>query len=67
MSKEEISNILQDNLQVVPTRWDMHEKHFNCGCHFTITDKAYQIIGEGDTKRGKHIVDQYLIESNGNI
>ena len=67
MSKEEISNILHDNLQVVPTRWDMHKQNFNCGCHFIITDKAYQIIGEGDIKKGKHIVDQYLIETNGNI
>jgi hypothetical protein len=45
----------------------MHEQNFNCGCHFIITDKAYQIIGEGDTKKGKDIVDQYLIETNGNL
>lgn len=67
MSKKEISNILQDNLKVVPTRWDMHEQHFNCGCHLEITDKAYTIIGEGDIQKGKDIVNQYLIETNGNI
>ena len=30
-----------------------------------ITNKAYQIIGEGDIDKGKHIVDEYLKESNG--
>jgi hypothetical protein len=30
-----------------------------------ITDRAYQIIGEGDTDKGKKIADKYLKETNG--
>ena len=65
MTKEEISKVLCDNLKVVPKAYDMHGKNFNCDCHMEITNKAYQIIGEGDIDKGKHIVDEYLKESNG--
>ena len=30
-----------------------------------ITDKAYQIIGQGDIDKGKTVVDEYLKETNG--
>ncbi len=65
MSKEEISNILHNNFKVVPTRYDMHGENFNCGCYMEITDKAYQLIGEGDIDKGKTVVDAYLEETNG--
>jgi hypothetical protein len=32
-----------------------------------ITDKAYQIIGEGDIDKGKVIVSEYLKETNGQL
>ena len=67
MSKEGISNILRNNLKVVPTRYDMHGENFNCGCHLGITEKAYRIIGEGDVNKGKTIVDAYLKETNGQL
>ena len=65
MSKEEISKVLHNNLKVVPKAWDMHGEKFNCDCHLEITDRAHQIIGEGDTNKGKKIVDKYLKETNG--
>ena len=65
MSKEEISKVLHNNLKVVPKAWDMHGEKFNCDCHLEITDRAYQIIGEGDTDKGKKIANEYLKETNG--
>ena len=67
MSKEEISNVLHNNLKVVPKAYDMHGENFNCDCHMEIMDKAYQIIGEGDIDKGKTLVDEYLKETNGYI
>jgi len=32
-----------------------------------ITDRAYQILGEGDIDKGKSIVDDYLKETNGQL
>lgn len=67
MSREEISNVLHNNLKVVPKAYDMHGENFNCDCHMEIMDKAYQIIGEGDIDRGKTLVDEYLKETNGQL
>ena len=67
MSKEEISNVLHNNLKVVPKAYDMHGENFNCDCHMEIMDKAYQIIGEGDIDTGKTLVDEYLKETNGQL
>jgi len=67
MSREEISNVLHNNLKVVPKAYDMHGENFNCDCHMEIMDKAYQIIGEGDINTGKTLVDEYLKETNGQL
>jgi len=67
MSKEEISKVLYNNLKVVPKAYDMHGENFNCDCHLEITDRAYQIIGEGDVGKGKTIVTTYLEETNGQL
>jgi hypothetical protein len=67
MIKEEISKVLHNNLKVVPKAYDMHGENFNCDCHMVITDRAYQIIGEGDIDKGKAIVDDYLKETNGQL
>ena len=67
MSREEISNVLHNNLKVVPKAYDMHGENFNCDCHMEIMDKAYQIIGEGDIDTGKTLVDEYLKETNGQL
>jgi hypothetical protein len=65
MSKEEISKVLHNNLKVVPKAYDMQGENFNCDCHMEITDKAYQIIGQGNIDKGNTIVDEYLKETNG--
>lgn len=67
MSKEEISRVLHNNLKVVPKGYDMQVENFNCDCHLEITDRAYQIIGEGDMEKGKTIVNRYLQETNGQL
>ena len=67
MNNETISHILRNNLKVVPEAFDMDGKNFNCDCHLEISDRAYMIIGEGDFDRGKSIVENYLIETNGQI
>tara|TARA_R110000782_G_scaffold223442_3_gene310400 strand:+ start:552 stop:755 length:204 start_codon:yes stop_codon:yes gene_type:complete len=67
MSNEEISKVLRDNLKVVPKAYDMQGENFNSDCHMEITNKAYQIIGEGDIDKGKNVVDEYLKETNGQL
>ena len=67
MSKEEISKVLRNNLKIVPKAYDMQGENFNCDGHMEITNKAYQIVGEGDIDKGKNIVDEYLKETNGQL
>ena len=67
MNNETISRILRENLKVVPKAFDMNDENFNSDCHLEITDKAYILIGKGDANRGKNIVENYLIETNGYI
>ena len=67
MTKEEISKVLRNNLKVVPKAYDMQGENFNSDCHMEITNKAYQILGEGDIDKGKNIVDEYLKETNGQL
>jgi hypothetical protein len=65
VEKEKISNVLRNNLRVVPTEYDMSGENFNSGCYLEIIDKAYLILGDGDMGKGKEIVREYLKETNG--
>lgn len=67
MSNEQISEVLRNNLKVVPKAYDASGENFNSDCHLEITDRAYLIIGEGDIKKGEQIVEEYLQKTNGQI